>query len=365
MKASLRVKIVAGFIAAALAALVIGLIGGKSVGDVRDQDARAARQSTEQLIGVSELQLNIIRSNVAAAMMLYGPPEFKPTSVQNLGREATEAANTLGELDRMNLSTEARTSHRMLTTFVSTYNKAYNGLLQAKFPVPDPNAPEVAAPTDTLAQSLAKVNILNANIDKTAATLQQQIAADATAARKTASDNASRSLTLLLLFAAAIGLVIVAFGIWFSGRIVRRIRNTADVLGRVAEGDLTPRVVDNGNDEVAEMGVALNTTLDTVHDVIQEIESDAARLSGYADRMAGTLDELAEYNRLMSESLGKQGLGQMSHDSDASMASSKETATKLAEMAGGLNAMISIFTLRPSADTPAETGAEPEMVTTG
>lgn len=127
------------------------------------------------------------------------------------------------------------------------------------------------------------------------------------------ADTASTAVVSMWTLAGLGAALIFGLGLLLARTIVRPLKRTVTVLEAVAGGDLTPRLDVDRSDELGAMAAALNTTLGTVHDVISQLESDAATLQETA-----TLD-------------------------------SADTVAELAEMATRLNLMISLFTLeRPS-----------------
>jgi methyl-accepting chemotaxis protein len=131
---------------------------------------------------------------------------------------------------------------------------------------------------------------------------------------------------LLLLGALAAIAVAVALSLISARGIRRPLTETAQVLERVAEGDLTVRMDWTNHDEFGVMAAALNTSVSTMHDVVAELDAQAERLSEFAEQA-------------------------VSHTSaDARSADAKT----LAEMATNLTAMISLFTIERTEDRPAD-----------
>jgi methyl-accepting chemotaxis protein len=139
--------------------------------------------------------------------------------------------------------------------------------------------------------------------------LNKAAAADQTKAKNLYHSSARATAGVLagcLLLSIVLGLVV-------AQTIRRPLKKTVRVLEGVADGDLTRRLDVHSSDEVGQMAVTLNQTLSTVHDVIEQIELSANKLT-----------ELAE--------AGTSGVG-----------STTETSAELADMANNLNAMIGIF----------------------
>ena len=138
------------------------------------------------------------------------------------------------------------------------------------------------------------------------------------AATQAHSDEILLVLGVLVAVALAVSLSVI------TARAIRRpLTQTAQVLDRVAEGDLTARMERSNQDEFGLMAGALNTSVSAMHDVIAEIEAQAATLSEFAERAAS-------YTTADDQTV---------------------QASTLAELASNLNAMIGVFTIEQRRDS--------------
>lgn len=229
--------------------------------------------------------------------------------------------------------------------------------------------------------------------------LQQVADLDAKAIdeRIASAEDTAKAAVVRMWIIAGIGAALILFlGVLLMLRITRPLRRTVDVLEQVAGGDLTPRLQISTPSELAQMADALNTTLSTVHDVIEAIEGDAERLYEVAERVSeesgsatSAMDSLSRGVRLAqatSETLTRE-VGQLAGLATAADLAAaidriagqveglrtgvsgpdlaqafratageddSQASADLASMAGNLNAMISLFVLRsPASDEVA------------
>lgn len=216
--------------------------------------------------------------------------------------------------------------------------------------------------------------------------LDQKVIDETVASAESTAHHAVLQMWGMVLLGAAVAL---GFGLALAAAITRPLRKTVAVLEEVAGGDLTQRLDVDRDDELGQMATALNTTLSTVHDVVSQLESDADRLLTFANRVSDDSTTASDAVAKVSSSFGdvqrtSEQLGasvrdlaatpagdvatsvdaiadQLSalHDALASGELSeaistgadvthetKATAAELAELAGNLNAMISLFVLQ-------------------
>jgi diguanylate cyclase (GGDEF)-like protein len=121
--------------------------------------------------------------------------------------------------------------------------------------------------------------------DRADALLGQFVEAVALGVRKAqASSRDAERLTLLLLILG--GLIAVALAVVAARTISRPIRETMDVLARVARGDLSHQVDVRTRDEIGQMGDSLNDTLAILRDAFEQLQHSASHdgLTGLANR---------------------------------------------------------------------------------
>jgi methyl-accepting chemotaxis protein len=102
---------------------------------------------------------------------------------------------------------------------------------------------------------------------------------------------ASRILTLAAVFLLAPALV-VGFCIVIGKGILTPLHATVAVLHEVSLGNLTHRLEVIGKDEIAQMGIALNDTVDNLSRIMSEIGSDAKVLSDTSRDLSTNSQEL-------------------------------------------------------------------------
>ena len=92
-----------------------------------------------------------------------------------------------------------------------------------------------------------------------------------------------------LVVLLAIGIAVVfLLGAAIARSIVVPLRGSAQMLERVADGDLTASVEVVGNDEVAMLGTALNATVARTAEAMASITEGATTLATSSDRLAAT-----------------------------------------------------------------------------
>jgi methyl-accepting chemotaxis protein len=130
-----------------------------------------------------------------------------------------------------------------------------------------------------LDQALSKIIEINSEGSKLAGTTSETIA--------------NRALTLIIgatLLAVVLGMLIA----WLIARgIARPIRVMAAVMQQVADGDLTVRVDHTSKDEVGDMGTALNSTVESLHQVMSEIREAADQTAASGEEMSASAQNIS------------------------------------------------------------------------
>jgi len=95
-----------------------------------------------------------------------------------------------------------------------------------------------------------------------------------------------------------VAIVSVVFSLFLSGSIVKRIKKTVNGLYDISEGngDLTLRIPVRGTDEIAQIGIYFNKTIEKIHGTIKEV-TDETNILGEAsdaltDNMSGAVSNI-------------------------------------------------------------------------
>ena len=104
---------------------------------------------------------------------------------------------------------------------------------------------------------------------------------------------AQRALWLIIgttTLAVVLGMLIA----WLIARgISRPIRSMAAAMQQVADGDLTVRIDQVGKDEVGDMATALNTTVETLHQVMSEIREAADQTAASGEELSASAQNIS------------------------------------------------------------------------
>lgn len=302
-------------IALALAIVAIVAAGVATVSLVRVSD------TNDNLTRLSETNVTRLR---AFSEIRGGQAVMNAGASQALGMQLAAMNHTSASNDPKALLATGLAGVAMVDSGLKTYSSLSAGTpaelqataqdLQKVWPVfknayqvfvlqqkPMPGVKLLENPNDMLALQAA----MDADVSKLASLEDTDAAAVVDAGRR------SYHRTVIgILVSLGIGLLLAGLAAFVIVRgMVRRIKATADTLHQVAEGDLTTRAAVAGRDEIGQMAEALNSTLGTVHDIIQQIEVSADQLAQFAREDSpssaegpalGSVEELAEMATTLS-----------------------------------------------------------------
>ncbi len=158
--------------------------------------------------------------------------------------------------------------------------------------------------------------------------------------------SSNRTRTTLIVVSLLALLLAGVLAVLITRSLTRPLARTVSVLRAVAGGDLRTRLSDTSDDELGQMGAALNETLDQMSDTVDGIARSSATLSSASEELsavsqqmsaaaeetavqAGTVSVAAEQvsNNVQTVSAGAEELG-------ASIAEIAKSATEAAQVAG-------------------------------
>lgn len=110
-----------------------------------------------------------------------------------------------------------------------------------------------------------------------------------------AAEDAYVTASKMMLSGAGIAaLLALIAGVWVTLSITRPIGLAASVANRMAEGDLTARVVADSRDEAGMLLHAIGTMTERLSQVVSEVRSSADTLSSASEEMSATAQSLSQ-----------------------------------------------------------------------
>lgn len=295
-------KLIGGFVAVAVIALAIGFVGMKGLSSM---DAQLYEVSVVRLPSVAALQeLAASQSEVASANRVLLNPRMAARAVREAQYDVIMA--NYAKIDTAwsiyEPLPQSAKGAAMWKEFVPLFKDwkskavAFLSVIRQK----DDLLAAGASPSDRrIAQieneALAAAPALVAAQAASRKLLQDLIEENvflAEAARK-ASTVALKRANMLMTGSMIIGTILaLVLGVLIARSIARPLGEAVAALGRVAEGDLTPRLKVNSQDEIGHMAVALNTALDSLNSSMAQIGQNAHSLAGSAEELSAVSQQM-------------------------------------------------------------------------
>lgn len=177
------------------------------------------------------------------------------------------------------------------------------------------------AQKDHTIYELKQENIaLSDRLTELTGSVREQVEAD------TAGSQAEMIRIIALVFAAGLAALLLLTVI-ISRTMNRSLRIFRNTLSEMTEGNLSVRAGVKGNDEFAVFGGFINTFLDKIADVIQNVQ----QISGEVKASGESLDSMAEQSRLTSEGISA-AVGEIANGAVTQAGESETAAGQIEEM---------------------------------
>jgi methyl-accepting chemotaxis protein len=277
---TLRTRLLAAFLAASAASVVVAGFALNRMGDISDRAEAVYDNGTVQLDATRELQVLWweYAAHDARTAIESIPKETLAAEAKEAARALEELGTLVTEVQQMDLSATVATA---IDSFAAAIDANEEALAALKSGTLSPEETMARLADMGTAADLAKASITEANeAEQAEAAKQAQAARDAY--------ESARTLTLVII---GVGLVLtVGLGVVTARSVVGPVQATRDVLAQVAAGDLTVRVADAGSREITEMNRSLNATLDAFGSVMQLVRELAARLAGSSAQLRSSAE---------------------------------------------------------------------------
>ena len=161
--------------------------------------------------------------------------------------------------------------------------------------------------------------------------LETKTEKDAAASAKSAEDVSSRSRTVTL----TVGALAIVLAVLITRSLTRPLRRAVALLRDVAAGDLSGRLQDNAQDEVGQLGIALNETLDRMSQTVAGISASSTTLSSASEELSAVSQQMsstAEETAVQSDAVSAAA-EQVSGNVQSVAAGAEELGASISEIA--------------------------------
>ncbi|PWJ49551.1 methyl-accepting chemotaxis protein [Quadrisphaera granulorum] len=277
-------KLYAGF---AVVCLLLAAVSGMAVVRLGQAQQDLARLADSGMVAVDAL-------GAVRAAFLQGRSDFMsialtkdPTAQAEVVQKTQDDDAALDAAWKRYLSTAPRASGDQVEAFATAIAE-YRSASQALMPV------VVAHDIDTfMAQRTTTTVPKSAAVIETLTTLQQQEAKAAAQMVRQGEATYRSSLVVLLGCSLLAMLLAVAIAAVAARSVTRPLSKVVDVMAGVARGRLDQRVGLDRKDEIGQLAVSTDTTLDALAGVMRDIRGEAETLAGSSVSLSGVSAQMA------------------------------------------------------------------------
>jgi methyl-accepting chemotaxis protein len=318
---SLRMRMIGAVLVASVTTVAVGAFGINRMSELSVKASDVYSDGTVPTAALRTLQVDWwrLQTDIARANIEALPAETRASNE----KKSTEAARTLGAdikaAAALPLSPGAKAAFGEFATATGQYLDA---IVQLKQITADATAKAAAAQAQLAAgppltpqqqkavadqqaagqaQVMAAMQPILAQMDKLETTIVERIdaaSAAASQAAKAASSEAqdayesARALTLAAIVCAVV--LALAIGLLIARSVRRPVQYMREVLGQVADGDLSVRAGSvGGGAELGEMARSLDTTLDALGSVFGLVNASTTRLAEASGQLNTAADAMA------------------------------------------------------------------------
>lgn len=295
----LGVKLIGGFVFVAIIAAIVGIsaiFGLVGLMDKTDQISRVALPAVEN---IGTINFNIMA--IKAGMRTLSNPDMSESDVQKvidlIGKRRAayqKADETYSKLAKSAEEEKAYSEFKSKLGILRESNVKLTETVKTAVALPkdDPRRAELYAQIYAITMGVA--NTQNVDVEKALETLVE-LAEQKAAQADVDADKTMAASNMLIIIVTIIGFILaVLAGLYLTGSITRPVANSVDVMGHMAEGDLTNRLQTRRQDELGVMGRAMDTFSDKLSGVIAEIRASAEQLMMATGEVSSASQQIAD-----------------------------------------------------------------------
>ena len=259
---------------------LVGAVGINQMSSLNDQTKSGYTDGTLVLDALRSLEKDWWQTSTYQLLTIFpGFPAEQQAASGQLSKESQESVTALEKtIESMTLSPDAARAYATYRTSKQALDE--NGIaLTAALQAGDPGA--IKTLTD-------KSNAISGEIIAALATATEAARVDAEAGLSSAQssfEGGRRIMVIVIVGALVIGL---ALCLLTARSILRPLRRIREVLEKVTQGDLRVRVGEAGSDELGDVAVSLDATLEEIAEVMNLVSTSATHLAGASAQLSGS-----------------------------------------------------------------------------
>ncbi len=217
----------------------------------------------------------------------------KEEMAANVARMFNELDEALSQFEKTIITEENRARLAHAREIIPEYKKAIDGLLALTLAGKDQEAADNMLQAREIGDRVdASFRVMVDNKEKGA---------------KDAYDESAllyAKVRAMLFTIIGVGILLsLGIGYFIAQLIATPLQRAVDVLGKVAEGDLTARLDLDTKDEVGQMAAALNRATEAIRSTLSDVRKSADNMSNSAQQLAAASEQLASGAQEQASSL--------------------------------------------------------------
>jgi methyl-accepting chemotaxis protein len=324
---SVNVKIVSALLIALLVAVVVGVLGLNSLSKTSAGTQKLYHSNLASVTAIGEMNTAVFMTRTDAAMQVISQDaQHNALFEAGIGKDMAAFATALKAYRDSNPATP-----KTLVDSVDAGYSAYSAILTTKM-IPAGKRHDVkewARIRDT--EVLPVMGKLVQNLTD----MQGIEAKDAKATADQAKDTQKSSRLMVIAILVSGVLIALAIGLYIARGIVSSLNRVKDVCIALAEGDLTHATHLTSQDEVGQMGLALDTAMGVLREMLGTINDSAMSLAGASEEMSSVSSQIAasaEETSIQAQSVSAAA-EQVSRSVESVSAASEQMGTSIQEIA--------------------------------
>lgn len=282
--ASIKMKLLAGFLFVALISMAVGVMGTVIMDKIA---SRAESMYSYNLNSIDELHslkenLLSIRSELQSAV-LYQDPDKTKEAVKNIDELSQENIGYIEDYEKKELSEKAREVWNKFLEDVDAYQSARQNVID----LASDGQYEKAETSLSAVTSIRKSMFENIN---ELISLNKKMADSKNNENMDLSKNSAVAMYTFIIIGVILSVLI---GLRLCFTISRSINKGLRFAKALGEGDLTVAIENNSHDELGNMIDALEKARENMKDIVSNIVMQTEEVSASSEELSATLEEIS------------------------------------------------------------------------
>ncbi|MEC1759867.1 methyl-accepting chemotaxis protein [Schinkia azotoformans] len=294
-------KLIGGFVSTSLAVGIVGGVGVYSMNAINENSKQISDKNLTEVQALAGIRYTFTENKAYIHELLNENNHAQINEIINNISETSKVTDEyIKQYESIGFSEQKKEDYKNFKKMIEGYRVARNAVVEAVKQGDYDKAYQLSASDYQVKRDevLQGINNKVTQANKHSQTLKE---------KNEQTYHFSKTIMYLVMGIGFLGSL--AIGILLSQHLIRRIRKINELAEQLGKGDLTHTISDDGKDELGQMALSLNKSVEHMQVLVSELVNGTQDISSTTEELSATMEEISANMEMVKETTSQTSAG--------------------------------------------------------